>query len=171
MQQRTDSHTLSGVSDISFDDCIDDSESQFYSTRKDLAKPPQSSTEAPEASFNYQSWLESSYGVRFTLECPIRRLETRQQHPHTCIGLSAQSMSDVRRHLRRSHACFVNLCHVCQEDVLDSEVFRVEHGRFCTTVQSKRRGNTAQQRQWDDLYLKLCSNLEVCCSFKRPVIA
>ncbi|XPS72609.1 hypothetical protein M3J09_004774 [Ascochyta lentis] len=71
----------------------------------------------------------------------------------------AKNMAEVRRHLtKRPHALFIRLCKTCNEDILDEDEFKREHGpegELCHTVHQQRKGDAGQKVQWQMLYDKL----------------
>ncbi|OAL51472.1 hypothetical protein IQ07DRAFT_679708 [Pyrenochaeta sp. DS3sAY3a] len=99
--------------------------------------------------------------------CPVFEHEKSHDLPHTCSGLSAQNMSDVRRHLTRphrggaSHLNFLKRCHICNEDIIDEHTFNAAHGSSCNNVQKLRRGSDATAVRWMTLYKLLYPNDDV----------
>jgi len=72
----------------------------------------------------------------------------------SCKGLSAPNMKEVRRHVNGTHAQFVSLCSVCNEDFIDENEFNQYHGVHCRTPQRQRRREAAEI-QWRLLFDKI----------------
>ncbi|KAF2119484.1 hypothetical protein BDV96DRAFT_642505 [Lophiotrema nucula] len=93
-----------------------------------------------------------------TFACPERQAGDR-----SCHGVAAKNMSDVRRHLGRSHKRYVKLCRICNGHIVDEETFNNQHGKhYCNNVQPQRRRQTQEntEAQWLDLYRKLFPDAE-----------
>jgi hypothetical protein len=106
------------------------------------------------------------------LPCPIWKAETEQNLDHTCNGLQAKTMSEVRRHLIRPHRGgephlpFLKLCPTCKEEILDPEEF-LAHGSYgerCSNPQIQRRGPDASLEQWEALYRTISARMGVTLS-------
>lgn len=132
----------------------------------DQPRPPYSrKAQAPEAAFVRVSKLSKSHAEKEReISCPIFAHEKSHNLSHTCSGLSAQNMSDVRRHLTRphrggaSHLDFLRRCHICKEDIINERIFNDAHGSNCNNVQVQRRGSEANIIYWVKLYASLYPN-------------
>lgn len=97
-------------------------------------------------------------GIAREIPCPFFVYERQHNLPHSCSGLSAQNMSDVRRHLIRphrgggSHLTFLKRCPICNEDIVDERAYHQQHGSNCNRVRKLRRGAEANALQWMKLY-------------------
>ncbi|KAF2030111.1 hypothetical protein EK21DRAFT_89178 [Setomelanomma holmii] len=105
----------------------------------------------------------SSFPIREQrqLACPLFLHEQLSDMPHSCNGVAAQTMSDVRRHLIRphrggkSHLELLKRCPTCKEDMMDHHEFNIAHwerGEFCNHPQKQRRGLDARLVEWVKLY-------------------
>ncbi|KAH7383755.1 hypothetical protein BKA66DRAFT_569958 [Pyrenochaeta sp. MPI-SDFR-AT-0127] len=83
--------------------------------------------------------------------CPIYQEEIRLNQSGTCNGLSAQTMSDVRRH-----------------DSIDQTEFETSHGTLCSTEPQKGRRGRAADKQWTSLYTKLSTGPEANSTAEIP---
>jgi hypothetical protein len=111
------------------------------------------------------------------LKCPVFEADKVLGRPHTCSGVVAENMSELRRHLTRGnrpHVPFLKLCPTCNEDILDRDEFEHahgSHGELCNNPQRQRRGTSADV-QWKILYGKLYpkGNLRLMGDRKYPYL-
>ncbi|KAH7093613.1 hypothetical protein FB567DRAFT_544949 [Paraphoma chrysanthemicola] len=89
-------------------------------------------------------------------DCPCRHARIKLNLPLNCNGLQAKHMSEIRRHIERSHGYFVRQCPTCKEDILNKRIFDRRHGtQNCRRVRKGRRGSAARHEQWNMLYDKV----------------
>lgn len=87
--------------------------------------------------------------------CPIFQKDVQLNRDRSCTGLTASTMSDVRRHLDRSHKQTVKLCPTCKEDIVGQGEFESFHGARCRSDPRKQPRGSAADTNWLSLYEKL----------------
>jgi hypothetical protein len=92
--------------------------------------------------------------------CPIFENETRQGLEHTCNGRGGNSMSELRRHMKRTskrrqaHLRFLKRCETCQDDIIDEQAFLEQHGAKCNESRPVKKGKAA-----DEHYRAFCGKV------------
>ena len=107
---------------------------------------------------------------KFTFDCPVFVAESRHGWPRTCNNVKSSNMAELRRHLTKrpgrgytAQLAFLELCPTCNEDFLDSHVFRTRHGSkgdICNSRRPQRKGEKAKE-QWELLYRQVEKELAV----------
>lgn len=121
-----------------------------------LRSPPEDIATSPWSSRPQTPFRRASPCLaRGSFACPIFQYDKAMGWKSVCNGVKGSNMSDVRRHLERSHRVFVKLCNTCNEDIIDQSEFENVHGGLCRSpVGDQRRGNRAEE-QWLRLFRKL----------------
>lgn len=91
----------------------------------------------------------------YIIPCPLAAVEIDIGLPRTCGDVQLRNFSQIRRHLRLKHAKFIKGCNVCQQEILDPEVFAQYHGIHCTDRRPKRGGIAVLRQHWKELYIDL----------------
>lgn len=88
--------------------------------------------------------------------CPWREKESAQgAKSFSCRGCRVDTLAEVRRHAKRYHVSFIQLCRTCNRHFLDQDNFELEHGydgKRCRDPQKQARGEIATKAQWRELY-------------------
>lgn len=117
----------------------------------------------PESGSDYEYSPQRSKRPVLVLPCPFFIEEKSRGLPHSCNGLNAKTMSEVRRHLHRPHRGgnphlpFLIRCRTCLEDLIDeNEVTKHGyHGELCNNPRADARGIKPTLTHWHALYRKI----------------
>lgn len=114
----------------------------------------------------FQVTLKDFDGKR-CLPCPHRVAEDQlQMSSYTCNGITAGSMAQIRRHLKRNHSIFIKLCQACNIDILDKTQFELFHDKKCRTPGKQQKG-AGQEVQWYALYEQIESIVRSAVGIER----